>query len=93
MSDFSTMLDIVECAEKLGMSAVAMQIQVNQLKHIIPPAILHWDEEHFVVLLKIVNRKYVIADPAIGISQFNSIDFLSHWAGKQHMGIVLVLSS
>lgn len=43
------------------------------------PAIIHWNQEHFVVLYKIKKDKqgytFYIADPDIGLLKYNEKDF------------------
>lgn len=55
------------------------------------PCIVHWKQEHFVVVYKI-NKKYVwIADPAVGKRKLLHKDFLKNWLGERLQGIVLLL--
>lgn len=45
------------------------------------PVILHWNDNHFVVLLKIRNKKYTIIDPAIGKITYSEEEVLKHYSG------------
>jgi ATP-binding cassette subfamily B protein RaxB len=45
------------------------------------PAILHWDNSHFVVLTSVGARSVVINDPALGIRRYDWKDFKAHFTG------------
>lgn len=72
-ADFSkkgvNLLGISEAAENIGFRARGVQITYDQLSSdIILPCILHWRQNHFVVLLPLVSKwkrgkKLTIADP------------------------------
>lgn len=95
MREGSSMLDIMDAANSIGIKSTALKIDIERLRLVDLPAILHWDQLHFVVLFKIQNNLYFIADPAIGILQINEWDFLSHWQNHgrahHHAGILLTL--
>ena len=50
-----SMLGISEAAEAIGFHSIGAKMDIEQLKDIVQdtPAILHWDEKHFVVIYKI----------------------------------------
>lgn len=74
-----SLLGISETAEKLGFRTRGVQINYDQLQTIELPAILHWDQSHFVVLLSLNRKKVRIADPGKGILSYDKSDFLFHW--------------
>lgn len=53
-------------ADQLGMSGRALRLELEDLKQIKTPAILHWGLNHFVVLKKVKSKSIVIHDPAKG---------------------------
>jgi ATP-binding cassette subfamily B protein len=60
------------------------------------PAILHWKQYHFVVLIKSIRKKsFLIADPAAGIITLPKADFLKSWLSTSkentNLGIALLL--
>lgn len=60
-----SMLGISDAAERIGFRTMGVKITLEQLRTEAPlPCILHWNQNHFVVLYKIKNGKYYIADPA-----------------------------
>lgn len=60
---------IHEAALQLGFQATGRMTSINQLYHCTLPCILHWNQNHFVVLYKINARhKHLyIADPSKGL--------------------------
>ena len=60
-----SMLGISDAAERIGFRTMGVKITLDQLRMEAPlPCILHWNQNHFVVLYKVKNRSYYIADPA-----------------------------
>lgn len=60
-----SMLGISDAAEWIGFRTMGVKVTLEQLRTEVPlPCILHWNQNHFVVLYKIKNKKYHIADPA-----------------------------
>ncbi len=60
--------DITDCFSKIGMDSKAVQIRKEHLATMPLPAILFWQQRHFVVLYKIKGKtpRYYVADPAQG---------------------------
>ncbi|MDE1192557.1 MAG: cysteine peptidase family C39 domain-containing protein [Arachidicoccus sp.] len=52
-----TLLGISETAEKIGFRTRGVKIDYFQLSDITLPCILHWDQNHFVVLIDISKKK------------------------------------
>lgn len=45
------------------------------------PCILHWNKNHFVVLYKVKNDQFYIANPSKGFETYNISDFQHLWIG------------
>lgn len=88
------LLGISEAAEKLQMRTLGVRLKLDQLDEIELPSILHWNQNHFVVLYKISRAKYYIADPAGGLITMDRREFSQNWfANKElHEGLSLILS-
>ncbi len=96
-----SLLSLSDAAEKTGFRTQGARLTLGQLEQIPLPAILHWDQNHFVVLYKIKNgsrsggKKYLISDPATGLVEFDESDIKRHWASTvvedQPAGIALLL--
>ncbi|MEB0280867.1 MULTISPECIES: peptidase domain-containing ABC transporter [unclassified Mucilaginibacter] len=88
----TSLLGIANAAEEIGFSTAAMKLQLCELKDIPLPAILHWRQNHFVLLYKISKERYYIADPAVGKLAIPSSAFEPQWLIQgSEQGIVLVL--
>jgi len=91
-----SLLGISEAAEKIGFRTMGIKLSIKQLAEIDLPAILHWDQNHFVVLYKTKNNLYHIADPAKGLIIYTELEFLEHWMTTPNKsnadGVVLTIS-
>ncbi|QUG74974.1 ATP-binding cassette domain-containing protein [Erwinia sp. E602] len=61
-----TLREIITAFEQVGMTARASRVELDELRSLSRPVILHWSFNHFVVLVKVTYRGAVIHDPAIG---------------------------
>lgn len=88
------LLGISEAAEKLGFRTYGVRLSLEQLHEVELPCILHWNQNHFVVLYKIKKDKYYVSDPATGLVIYNQKEFSENWySGKKlHAGLSLILS-
>jgi ATP-binding cassette, subfamily B, bacterial len=77
-----SMLGLADAAESIGFKTTGVKLSFDQLINDAPlPAIMHWQQYHFVVLTpKSSKNKVVIADPAKGLVTLNREQFLQHWA-------------
>lgn len=78
-----SLLGISETAEKLGFRSRGVKLTFHQLKEIEIPCILHWNQNHFVVLVNIGKNKLKVADPAKGILTYSKEEFMSHWISSE----------
>ncbi len=91
-----SLLGISNTAEKIGFRSRGVKITLAQLKEITLPCILHWNQNHFVVLVFQKRNKAEIADPAKGLLNYTKNELLTHWAsseseGNEPLGIALLL--
>lgn len=69
-----------ETAEILGLEATSAKSTIESLQEGPLPAILYWNQNHFVVLYKVKNgEKFYIADPAKGKCEYSKCDMEKHW--------------
>lgn len=88
---------IADAASEIGMKTVSGRADLTTLADGQLPAILHWNQNHFVVLFKVKrNRRYVISDPARGVVEYGEKEFAEHWlstaSGHDDKGIVMFLA-
>ena len=86
-----SMLGISEAAEKIGMHTIGLRISTSQLKEDVPlPCIIHWNQNHFVVLYKIEKTKqgalFYVADPAGSKVTFTEEEFKRCWLSSRNDG-------
>jgi ATP-binding cassette, subfamily B, bacterial CvaB/MchF/RaxB len=62
----TTLHDLVGLASRMGLATRAVRAEVPDLRRLRLPCILHWDDNHFVVLIRVRRRRMVIHDPAVG---------------------------
>ena len=75
-----SMLSINEAANTLGLHTVSARATTTMLGEVPLPCILHWNQNHFVVLYKVKKgKKFYIADPGKGKTTYNLEEFRRHW--------------
>lgn len=79
--DGTTARSIVEVAQALGLQARAHKVELDDLKYIRTPAIIHWRFSHFVVLEQWRDKKALIVDPAGGRRQVGRKEFDEAFTG------------
>lgn len=76
-----SLLGISNAAEDIGLRSLGVVITYEQLKKERPlPCIVHWRQNHFIVVYEIKNRKVFIADPAVGLATLPESSFLEAWS-------------
>ncbi|MBS1775016.1 MAG: peptidase domain-containing ABC transporter [Bacteroidetes bacterium] len=99
-----SMLGISEAAAAFGLRTLPVKIPFDKLKDEAPlPCIVHWNQNHFVVVYKIRKGKVYIADPDAGLFVLKRKDFEESWLSAknetngenkgqgQPMGVVLLI--
>ena len=93
-----SMLGISETATSLGFHVVNVKCTVKTLTEVSLPSILHWNQNHFVVLYRVKNEnKFYIADPGKGLVTYSLEEFKKHWistnSNGQDKGIAMFLET
>ena len=76
-----SMLGISETATQLGLITMTAYVSPEDMlrKDVSLPAILHWKQNHFVVLYKIKHDAFYIADPGKGLIKYSYAEFIDNW--------------
>ncbi|MEJ7767774.1 MAG: peptidase domain-containing ABC transporter [Chitinophagaceae bacterium] len=90
---------ISEAAEKIGFKTLSASLNFEQLDQEAPlPCIIHWNQEHFVVLppqdysARKGKEKILIADPSHGLVKVDKATFMKNWIStSSQQGIALML--
>ena len=86
----TTLLGLKRGAEAFGFHARGVKISedlFNKISHTPLPAIIHWKGYHWVVLYGQRGKKYVIADPGVGIRYLTREELIAGWVN----GVMLLL--
>ena len=94
--DGVSLFSISDVAEKLGFKTLGGRFTFDQLKNKAPlPSILHWEQQHFVVIYKIKKNHIIIGDPEFGIITYKKKEFLNKWIStssqKEDKGVALLI--
>jgi ATP-binding cassette subfamily B protein RaxB len=73
--------DLVSMADRLGFAARPVRLELDELRMLKTPCILHWDLNHFVVLKRATQDKIVIHDPAAGVRHLQLSRVSTHFTG------------
>ncbi|APH07158.1 peptidase C39 [Bacillus weihaiensis] len=83
----TSLFQIMKIGESYNLDVKGYRVNAPDLREVILPAIIHWENKHYVVLEKIRKRSAVIVDPANGRTKV-SIDELN----TKYSGFALVMS-
>lgn len=95
-----SLLGISDAAEAIGFRTSGVKLTWKQLRDEANlPCIVHWNQQHFVVVYKIAHRKgqwwVYVSDPAAGLLKYTEEQFLKSWlqlgGNDEKKGIVLLL--
>jgi len=95
-----SLLGISEASKEIGFETLSgkltSEILITERKNL--PCILHWNQNHFVVLKKITKNIFLgkyffhIVDPAHGFIRLNQKKFEKSWITDQNKGVALFLN-
>jgi ATP-binding cassette subfamily B protein len=89
-------LGLKSAAESIGFRAEGVRIPFSVLAAKAPkPCIVHWQQNHFIVVNKATDRKVWVSDPALGRMTMPAEEFLRGWSvaesNGEPAGMVLLL--
>lgn len=76
-----TLRHLMRTAETLQMSARAIRVELDDLRNVRLPCVLHWSFNHYVVLYRIGKTSAVINDPAVGRRTVTREEVSNHFTG------------
>ena len=90
-----SMLGISEAAEKIGFRSICVQVGFEKLKEAPLPCIIHWNQQHFVVVYKLTDKHVWVADPGAGKLKYTKEEFCNCWLSsrknEEDTGVALLL--
>ncbi|WP_017315243.1 peptidase domain-containing ABC transporter [Mastigocladopsis repens] len=86
----TTLLGLRRGSEALGFNARGVKVTpaiLDKINEIPLPAIIHWKGYHWIVLYGNRGRKYVVADPGVGVRFLSKTELMEGWGN----GVMLLL--
>ncbi|HEY5851769.1 MAG TPA: peptidase domain-containing ABC transporter [Lysobacter sp.] len=77
----ASLRSLIAIAGELGMQCRPLRIELTDLPRLSTPCILHWELNHFVVLIRAAAGKVTIFDPAIGERQMRMDEVSERFTG------------
>lgn len=77
----TTLKDLIQIASDVCLSSRPVRVDLEDTKYLQLPCILHWDLDHFVVLNKIIGKRFIIHDPSSGRRELGVEEFSQHFTG------------
>ncbi len=76
-----TLTQLIAVAGRLDLATRPLRVEMEHLRHLRTPCILHWDLNHFVVLKQATAKFLVIHDPAQGVRRMRIEEASKHFTG------------
>ncbi|MEY2495055.1 MAG: ATP-binding cassette, subfamily bacterial CvaB/MchF/RaxB [Verrucomicrobiota bacterium] len=77
----TTLGSLINISHRLGFNPRPLRVELEYLRQLQLPCILHWDLNHFVVLKQITARRAVLHDPARGLVRLSHEELSAHFTG------------
>lgn len=82
-----SMLGISRAAESIGLQTMGVSLTWERLRSEAPlPVIVHWKQNHFIVVYKIKRDHVSVSDPAFGQTVYTKEEFLKGWISTRSEG-------
>lgn len=77
----ATLAQLMDIGEQMGLSNRAVRLELEELPELRTPCLLHWDLNHFVVLVHADTRHVTVHDPAVGERKLTLKEASPHFTG------------
>lgn len=77
----TTLAGMTQIAEQLGLATRCLSLDLNELSALKTPCILHWDFNHFVVLVSVKQNRAILHDPARGRRKVGMEEMSKYFTG------------
>ncbi|MCB8998502.1 MAG: peptidase domain-containing ABC transporter [Bacteroidales bacterium] len=82
-----SLMGISQAAESIGFRTLGVTLTFEQLSKEAPlPLIVHWNQNHFIVVYKTSKNKVYTADPAYGLISYSKTEFMANWLSNKEKG-------
>jgi HlyB family type I secretion system ABC transporter len=79
--DGTSLKAICHAANELGLAARALKVSLRHLPQMPLPAIVHWEGNHWLVLIDVSDKFVRVADPSMGLRRIPRPEFEQKWSG------------
>jgi ATP-binding cassette, subfamily B, bacterial HlyB/CyaB len=79
--DGASLKGLANATENLGFNSRPVKASLNRLATQRLPAIVHWENNHYVVVFEITPQHVILCDPAIGQRKLTHAEFSQGWTG------------
>lgn len=73
--------NLIDISKSLGFITRPLSLELDEVKQLKLPCILHWEFNHFVVLTKVTDKYFIIHDPAFGKKKLTKERFSNSFTG------------
>ncbi|WP_052284662.1 peptidase domain-containing ABC transporter [Kluyvera genomosp. 1] len=80
-SQGSSLLSLSQTAGQVGLKSRALTLDLDEIKQLKLPCIIHWEMNHYVVLTKIGKSSFIIHDPSLGKRIIGLQEMSNHFTG------------
>ncbi|WP_241630344.1 cysteine peptidase family C39 domain-containing protein [Rosenbergiella nectarea] len=77
----ATLATLVHIGSQLNLQTRALSLDLEEIRQLKRPCLLHWDMSHFVVLVKAGRNKFTLHDPAFGRRVVSLQEMSQHFTG------------
>lgn len=78
--DGTSLLGLSDAADSIGLRTMAIKIPFKRLVEEVPlPTIVHWKQNHFVVVYHVTQDTIYVADPSLGKVKYSYEEFCEDW--------------
>lgn len=76
-----TLTTLIDMATAVNLKSRPLALDLDEIKQLKTPCILHWDLNHFVVLVAVKRNKFILHDPAFGRREVGLNEMSKHFSG------------
>lgn len=77
----ATLTTLMHIAGQLAMKTRPLSLDLDEINQLKRPCLLHWDMNHFVVLVAVRRSRFIIHDPALGRRIIGMREMSQHFSG------------
>lgn len=77
----ATLKDLIRIADQIGFATRPLRLEIDEVPQLRLPCVLHWDLNHFVVLVKVDRAGVTVHDPALGVRRITMAALSRHFTG------------